>query len=113
MVQADANAECIYSPLARDPDFGDIVGMFVEEIPGRVASMLDRLSKGDWSSLQQSAHQLKGAAGSYGFAPISPCAGRLERVIRDGEPEERIREAVMELIDLCGRIRRGQPPLRG
>jgi histidine phosphotransfer protein HptB len=109
MVQANASAECLYSSLAADPELGEIVGMFVEEMPGRVVSLLERLSKKDWDGLRQSAHQLKGAAGSYGFGAISPCAGHLESVIRDAEPEERIRQAVMELVDLCGRVRCGQP----
>ena len=85
--------------------------MFVEEMPERVASLLDHFNRKDWERLRQIAHQLKGAAGSYGFGAISPCAGRLEGVIRDSEPEERIHEAVMELVDLCGRIRCGQPAL--
>ena len=111
MVQANAGAGCIHSSLAGDPELGEIVEMFVEEMPGRVASLLEHLSRKDWDGLRQSAHQLKGAAGSYGFGTISPCAGRLEGVIRDNEPEERIRDAVMELADLCGRVRCGQPAL--
>jgi HPt (histidine-containing phosphotransfer) domain-containing protein len=109
MVQANASTECVYSSLAGDPELGEIVGMFVEEMPGRAASLLNHFNRKDWDGLRQSAHQLKGAAGSYGFAAISPCAGKLEGVIRDGEPEDRIREVVMELVDLCGRVRCGQP----
>jgi histidine phosphotransfer protein HptB len=109
MLQAIGSAEYVYSSLAGDPELGEIVDMFVEEMPGRVASLLDHLSRRDWDGLRRSAHQLKGAAGSYGFAEISPCAGKLEGFIREGEPEERIREAITELVDLCGRIRSGQP----
>jgi HPt (histidine-containing phosphotransfer) domain-containing protein len=109
MIQANASADCVYSSLASDPELGEIVEMFVEEMPGRVASLLDHFNRKDWDGLRQSAHQLKGAAGSYGFATISPCAGRVESVIRDGEPEHQIYEAVTELVDLCGRVRSGQP----
>jgi len=111
MAQANANTECVYSSLAADPELGELVGMFVEEMPGRVASLLDHFNRSDWDGLRQRAHQLKGAAGSYGFAAISPCAGRLEGVIRDGEPEDKIHEAVVELVDLCNRVRCGQPVL--
>jgi len=113
MVQRNASTECIYSSLAGDTELAEIVEMFVGEMPGRVASLLDRFNRKDWDGLRQSAHQLKGAAGSYGFVAISPCAGRLEGVIREGEPEERISEAVTELVDLCGRVRCGQPALHG
>jgi histidine phosphotransfer protein HptB len=109
MLQANAGADCIHSSLASDPELGEIVEMFVEEMPGRVASLLDHFKRKDWDGLRQSAHQLKGAAGSYGFTAISPCAGKLESVIRDGEPEHQIYAAVTELVDLCGRVRSGQP----
>jgi histidine phosphotransfer protein HptB len=109
MFQANAGPEYVYSSLATDPELGEIVGMFVEEMPERVASLLARFDRRDWDGLRQSAHQLKGAAGSYGFAAVSPCAGKLESAIRNGEPEQRIREAITELVELCGRVRSGQP----
>jgi histidine phosphotransfer protein HptB len=111
MTQANSTSEYVYSSLAVDPELGEIVEMFVEEMPGRVASLLDHFNKKDWDSLRQGAHQLKGAAGSYGFADISPSAGKLEAALRDGEPEHHIYEAITELVDLCGRVRAGQPPV--
>jgi histidine phosphotransfer protein HptB len=111
MTQANDTAECVYSSLAADPELGEIVEMFVDEMPGRVAALLDHFNKKNWDGLRQSAHQLKGAAGSYGFAIVSPCAGKLEASLRDGEPEHHIYEALTELIDLCSRVRAGQPPV--
>jgi histidine phosphotransfer protein HptB len=113
MTQVYTDAECIYSRLGSDPDLGDLVGMFVEELPQRVAALLDHLSKRDWESLQRGAHQMKGAAGSYGFDAVSPAAGRVESAVRKGEPEEQIRQSVAELASLCGRVRCGQPPSHG
>ena len=109
MIQTNTNVEYIYSQLGEDPDFGDIVEMFAKEMPGRVETMLDCLNREDWEGLRRNAHQLKGAAGSYGFEPLSPCANRVEYAIKNGEPQQRIREAVMELVDLCSRVRCGQP----
>ena len=109
MNQATGNPGCIYSRLATDPDLRGIVDLFVEEMPGRVAALLDQLRAADWEGLRRTAHQLKGAAGSYGFDLISPCAGKVESALRDGEPEERIRELVAELADLCTRARGGLP----
>ncbi len=108
MSQANASPEYVYSALAADPELGEIVEMFVEEMPGRVATLLDHFNKKDWDGLRQTAHQLKGAAGSYGFGIISPSAGKLETVLRDGEPEHHIYEAITELVNLCGRVRSGQ-----
>jgi histidine phosphotransfer protein HptB len=111
MSQANASVECIYSQLADDPELREIVDMFVKEMPGRVASLIDHFHKKDWDSLRRTAHQLKGAAGSYGFEAISPCAGTLEGTVRDGQSEARIHEALTELTDLCGRVRSGQAEL--
>ena len=105
MIPVSTKEEGIYSQLANDLDLRDIVEMFVHEMPERMAALTEYLEAGDMEGLRRVAHQLKGAAGSYGFEPISPCAGRLERAIRDGEPENRIRETVSELVDLCSRIR--------
>lgn len=109
MNQENTSTDYIYSRLGGDPELGDIVEMFVDEMPERVASLLDQLDKSDWESLRRTAHQLKGAAGSYGFDPVTPCAARVEAAVRDGEPEERIRAVCKELAELCSRLHCGQP----
>jgi histidine phosphotransfer protein HptB len=107
MDQAVLGQGYIYSRLAADPDLGDIVQMFVEEMPGRVEAMRKLCDESNWKDLQRTAHQLKGAAGSYGFDTISPSAGRVECAILNNEPEDSIRAAVEELIHLCNRTRFG------
>jgi HPt (histidine-containing phosphotransfer) domain-containing protein len=109
MNQATTNQEYIYSRLASDPDLRDIVDMFVEEMPERVASLLSQLQSGDLEGLRRTAHQLKGAAGSYGFDAISPSAAKVEAAIRDGETEQHLHEMVDELVELCKRTRCGMP----
>ena len=109
MDQAVVNQGYVYSRLAGDPDLGEIVDLFVSEMSERVATLLDQLQAQDWESLRRTAHQLKGAAGSYGFDSISPCAGKVESAIRDGESEQRICTTVEELVDLCNRTRCGLP----
>ena len=102
-------AELLYSTLADDPDLAEIVAMFVQEMPERIARLLDRFRESDREGLRRAAHQLKGAAGSYGFAPISPAAARLEDQIVHTRSEEEISQALDELIDLCRRARAGTP----
>jgi len=101
--------EQLYSTLAADPDLGEIIEMFVEEMPDRVSNLLGLLQESDWEGLRRAAHQLRGAAGSYGFDPITPSASRVEVAIRQDEPEETVRQAVAELVDLCSRVRAGSP----
>jgi HPt (histidine-containing phosphotransfer) domain-containing protein len=101
--------EPLYSTLADDPDLGEIVEMFVNEMPDRVENLMAQLESGDWDSLRRTAHQLKGAAGSYGFETISPSAAIVEDAIRNGNPEETVRQAVQSLVDLCQRATASVP----
>lgn len=109
MSQHESAVKALYSPLANDPDLGEIIQMFVDEMPQRVSKIGDLAAAGDWEELRRAAHQLKGAAGSHGFGPITPSAALVEDAIRDGQPESQIRKAVDELCDLCRRIRAGAP----
>jgi histidine phosphotransfer protein HptB len=102
--------EPLYSTLGGDPDLGDLVELFVDEMADRVANILDLYNRHEWEELRRAAHQIKGAAGSYGFATISPCAGKLEFALRDQEPEENIRRAVDDLASMCNRACAGTPP---
>jgi len=81
--------------------------MYVGEMAGRIATIQELLSSGDWEGLRRFAHQMKGAAGSYGFEPISPVAGVVEDSIRQDAPEDQIRRAVEDLIAICLRVRAG------
>lgn len=102
-------ADALYSPLADDPDLGEIVEMFVDEMPERVTLIQQLLDASDWEGVRRAAHQLKGSAGSHGFTPISPVAAAVEKSVVSGQPEEEIRKAVEELCEMCGRVRAGTP----
>ncbi len=101
--------EAIYSSLGADPDLADIVEMFVDEMPGRVQEFSSRADSGDWDSLKTLAHQLKGAAGSYGFDTVTPFAAELENALKTGQSEAIIREYLVSLLDICSRLRVGAP----
>ena len=100
----------LYSTLAEDPDLGAIVALFVEEMPERVDNLIRSLNGGDREQLRRAAHQLKGAAGSYGFLPITSGAARLEDAIRQSRPGEDVRRACDELVELCRQARADTPP---
>jgi HPt (histidine-containing phosphotransfer) domain-containing protein len=103
-------AEIIYySALGGDPDFAEIVALFVDEMPGRVRDMQAHFGCANWDELARLAHQLKGAAGSYGFDQLTPFAAGLEKSVRNGEPAAAVRAALDELLEVCGRVRAGAP----
>ena len=99
--------DLLYSTLSDDPDLSEIVEMFVAEMPERIARLLENYHSGNLQELTRCAHQLKGAAGSYGFEPITACAAQLEVDLRQSEPEARIRADVESLSDMCRRARVG------
>lgn len=113
MTASPHQPQVLHSTLADDPDLTEIVEQFALEMPDRVARLLGRLDEADWEGLRRAAHQLKGAAGSYGFSPITPAAAEVDEAIRQGRPEEEIRQAVDALIRLCRRVRPGSADSSG
>jgi len=97
----------IYSPFGGDPDLAELVEIFVSEMPDRVSAIEAALREDDLEGVRRLAHQLKGAAGSYGFDSLTPLAAAVEsRAGEDASPEA-IREAVTDLESLCRRLRPG------
>ena len=74
---------------------------FVEEMPSRVAALRRIFRSGDRQALERAVHQLKGAAGSYGFEPLSFQAYTVETLLKCGAPPEEITPAVSELMGVC------------
>ena len=99
----------VYSHLAADPDLGELVDLFVQEMPDRINALDAQAKSRDWNELTRTAQQIKGAAGSYGFDEITPYAARLEAAAREAQPEEKILSALDELLSLCRRVRSGTP----
>ena len=109
-MRAAATTEAVYySVLGDDPDLSDIVALFVEEMPLRVRHLRGHFRCANWEELGRLAHQLKGAAGSYGFDQLTPFAARLEKTVRSGESQAAIQAALEDLVDACGRLRAGAP----
>lgn len=93
------------SEFAADPEMRDLVAYFVQALPERVDAMRAALAESRLRDLQRLAHQLKGAAGGYGYPSLGSAAGALESSIRDaGTPSlPQIQEQLDELVALCGR----------
>jgi HPt (histidine-containing phosphotransfer) domain-containing protein len=90
--------------LANDPDLWNIVQLFVNEMPLRIQKLLDEYQAKDWEKLSCTAHQLKGAAGSYGFGEVSPVAAHLEQAAKSSANENEILQILNELIRICQHV---------
>jgi HPt (histidine-containing phosphotransfer) domain-containing protein len=104
----DGGATPLRSEFENDPDMKELVQEYLSELPARVAAIEDAVKGGEVAQLKRLAHQMRGAAGGYGFSPISTAAGALEdriRTLSDEPPAtlDSLRREVAELLDLCER----------
>lgn len=92
----------IHSDFESDPDFQDLVVLFVDELGSRVDSIRQAFVEEDVAALRRIAHQLKGSAGGYGFDPIGDAASRLEyELLGDEAAISSLSERVEDLIANC------------
>ena len=99
----------IISRLASNPKLVRVIAMFVERLPKQIASMHGAATDGDWRTVAELAHWLKGSGGSVGFDVFTEPARRLERHARDGDLEA-AREALQAIAALAARLSIGQGP---
>jgi signal transduction histidine kinase/FixJ family two-component response regulator/HPt (histidine-containing phosphotransfer) domain-containing protein len=99
----------LVSEFANDADMVEIIGIFVGGMPARAALLREASVHGDRAMLERLAHQLRGAAGGFGFAPISAEAERLELASKSGDTAM-LERHVAALVELCSRAQ--APDLR-
>ncbi len=100
----------LYSPLASDPEMSPLVDMFIDDLPERVETLLDKLQASDREGLRRIAHQMSGAAGSYGFQELTEHAAVVEALLLERRRDDEVAAAVNALVDACRRARRGMCP---
>jgi HPt (histidine-containing phosphotransfer) domain-containing protein len=82
----------------------ELIDFFLAELSERITKIQEALDAGDCGELRHLAHQLKGAAGGYGFDPIGQAASDLEHAALSDEADlSLVRERAEELILLCRR----------
>jgi HPt (histidine-containing phosphotransfer) domain-containing protein len=97
----------IRSEFADDRDMIELVRSFVDEMDARIRAIEGAATEGDAERLATVAHQLKGAAGGYGFPVVSEVAWGLERALRhEGQDLADLRIQIDELLAVCRRVSR-------
>jgi len=97
--------DTLISDLTNDPDMLELVEIYVDELPDKVADLERTLEECDLDELARLAHQIKGTSGGYGFGLISARAAVVEQSATDGAEPEMLQTQVRELIMLCLRAR--------
>jgi HPt (histidine-containing phosphotransfer) domain-containing protein len=86
-------------------EIADLIRDFVQELPSRASAIADASKAGDWAALRRLAHQLKGAAGSYGFSSITDAARSIEEAASPSVGSAELDESIRRLSTLCQRAR--------
>jgi len=99
-----ASEEALLSAIV-DEDMKEIVDQFVRNLQDRGAAILRASQASDTAELGRLAHQLRGAAGSYGFPRITEAAAALEDGLSEGLDASVLRARADALAGLCRRAR--------
>ncbi|MEM8783189.1 MAG: Hpt domain-containing protein [Planctomycetota bacterium] len=96
------------SVYAGDAEFGELIELFVSELPEKVEAIDATLMSRDFRALRTLAHQLKGAGGGYGFPDITDASRTLERLAETADANvqedlDRLQAAAKDVAALCGR----------
>lgn len=98
----DAKGASLQSEFADDPEMREIVEFFINDLTARMDSIRQAFDDSDRARLKTLAHQLKGAAGGYGFPSIGLAASAVERELMGHEADlAALGDKVEELIRLC------------
>ena len=94
----------IYPTLPMDdPDFREITSGFVDRLPERFTKMRQHLDNGDFESLREDAHWLKGAGGTVGLGVFGTPAAELEIAAKQ-EDASLTNRLIQQLENLLDRI---------
>ncbi len=97
------------SEFANDSDMVEIIEQFVAGLASRSDELLEAARKNEREAVRRLAHQLKGAAGGFGFPSITAAAALVEELARDPQQGSLDGEAVKQLTTLCRRARARAP----
>ncbi len=98
---SDACGNLLVSQLANDPEMRELIHAFVQGLPRRVSELQSALRENDLQGLICIAHQMKGAAGGYGFPAITDAARALETAARSAADVQTLTEGVNVVARLC------------
>lgn len=101
------DCEPLLSNFVDDADMMEIIEPFVAGLDERVATMQQALAGSDYETLSCVAHQLKGAAGGYGYPSISDAAKVVELGAKSQEPVSSLKDPLARVVSLCAGARAG------
>ena len=98
--------EVLRSEFSDDPDMLELVGSFIVHLQSICEQLDAHRAAGAWNDIHVVAHQLKGAAGGFGFMPITHAARDLENLPTSASNTERD-DVLHRLLLKCSAAVRG------
>jgi HPt (histidine-containing phosphotransfer) domain-containing protein len=108
IAEEDHSSGPLYSTLAEDPLVGPLLHVFVTGLPDLVAQIVAERQKPARGNLRGVLHQLKGAAGGFGFDLLGRHAERIEQRLLANPEAPEIDAELNVLVAMCGRVRTGK-----
>jgi len=94
----------VHSSWQNDPDYADLLPLFVGELPSLRRTLLEFAKVCDFENVKREAHKLRGTAGGYGYRGLSQLAGELEDTCKTSARDS---TAILQDLDrLIGYIER-------
>lgn len=100
-----ADGDPLVSEFASDCDMVDIIRDFVASMPARASAIREALDASQIDAVMRQVHQLRGAAGGFGFGIITDSAAQLELAYQQRRGADELSARVGELANLCRRAR--------
>lgn len=108
---AESGSRPIRSEFAGDPEMTEVIGLFIQDLPVRIDSLVKAQQACDLDTLKRASHQLRGASAGYGFPTLGKAAGAVEDRLRNlaadvhANPHalSKIENELTHLIDMCRR----------
>lgn len=97
---SDDSVTVLTSSLAEDVAFAPVLERYRLRLNGRISQIRSAFEAAALDDLRFQLHQVTGAAGSYGYAPISEAARQCERLLETGSSVAEIKEPLNELLRL-------------
>jgi signal transduction histidine kinase/CheY-like chemotaxis protein len=88
-----------------DATLQPLIERFVRRLPDRVTALRVESRAPASDRLLLLVHQLRGAAGGFGYHPVSTAAGAVEDLLRAGGEHALVLRALDDLFAICARVR--------
>ena len=97
--------DTVLGKLMSKPATAKLVERFLAGLGQRITAIQQALGANDMNQLKILAHQLKGAAGGYGFPNLTEAARKVENSASAGADAKTLGTEVRALADLCQQIK--------